>query len=128
MPSFPASVVVRKVGLRDSLQSIATLLATECKKERLRDAHAAGRREIEVGSFVPARLLPRLADSAELLADAKTLPGMFVSVLAPSLITFMLADMRIATGIDIDKLLAPPAGLPGPFAWQARAARAAEPA
>ena len=36
--------------------------------EWIRAAHAAGQREIEVGSFVPARLLPQLADTAELVA------------------------------------------------------------
>src|SRR6185295_14635389 len=41
--------------------------------------------EIEVGSFVPAKLVPQLADTAELLAYAKTLPGLFVSVLVPNL-------------------------------------------
>src|SRR6478672_7317972 len=85
MPSLPASVVVREVGLRDGLQSIATVLATERKKEWIRDAHAAGQREIEVGSFVPARLLPQLADTADLVAFARTLPGLFVSVLVPNL-------------------------------------------
>ena len=45
--------------------------------------YAAGQREIEVGSFVPARLLPQLADTAELVAFAKTLPGLRVSVLVP---------------------------------------------
>lgn len=85
MPSFPDRVVVREVGLRDGLQSIATVLATERKKEWIRDAYAAGQREIEVGSFVPARLLPQLADTAELVAYAKTLPDLFVSVLVPNL-------------------------------------------
>ena len=47
--------------------------------------YAAGQREIEVGSFVPARLLPQLADTAELVAFAKTLPGLVVSVLVPNL-------------------------------------------
>jgi len=42
-------------------------------------------REIEVGSFVPARLLPQLADTAELVAFARTLPGLTVSVLVPNL-------------------------------------------
>jgi len=84
MPSFPASVVVREVGLRDGLQSIATALATGHKQEWIRDAHAAGQREIEVGSFVPARLLPQLADTAALVAFAKTLPDLFVSVLVPN--------------------------------------------
>ena len=85
MPRFPSNVVIREVGLRDGLQSIQTLLATDRKIEWIRDAYAAGQREIEVGSFVPARLLPQLADTAELVAHAKTLPGLFVSVLVPNL-------------------------------------------
>jgi hydroxymethylglutaryl-CoA lyase len=78
-------VTVREVGLRDGLQSIARTLPTEHKLAWLRDAHAAGQREIEVGSFVPARLLPQLADTAELVAVAKTLPGLVTSVLVPNL-------------------------------------------
>ena len=83
-PSSPP-VILREVGLRDGLQSIARTLATQHKLEWLRGAHAAGLREIEVGSFVPARLLPQLADTAELVAVAKTLPGLVTSVLVPNL-------------------------------------------
>jgi len=82
---LPRSAVIREVGLRDGLQSIATILPTEQKCEWIRAAHAAGQREIEVGSFVPARLLPQLADTADLVAFARTLPGLFVSVLVPNL-------------------------------------------
>jgi len=78
-------VVIREVGLRDGLQSIATVLPTARKLAWIRDAHAAGLREIEVGSFVPARLLPQLADTAEVLAHARSLPGLFASVLVPNL-------------------------------------------
>jgi hydroxymethylglutaryl-CoA lyase len=85
MPTFPSHVVVREVGLRDGLQSIATVLPTARKLEWIRAAHLAGQREIEVGSFVPAHLLPQLADTAELVAFAKTLPGLTVSVLVPNL-------------------------------------------
>jgi hydroxymethylglutaryl-CoA lyase len=85
MNGLPARAVVREVGLRDGLQSIATVLPTERKFEWLRDAVAAGQREIEVGSFVPARLLPQMADTAEVLAYAKTLPGLVASVLVPNL-------------------------------------------
>ncbi|MFT4067958.1 hydroxymethylglutaryl-CoA lyase [Paraburkholderia sp.] len=85
MPFFPADVVIREVGLRDGLQSIQRTLPTEHKIEWIRDAWSAGQREIEVGSFVPARLLPQLADTAELVAFARTLPGLFVSVLVPNL-------------------------------------------
>ena len=79
------AVVVREVGLRDGLQSIARTLPTEQKIEWLRAAHAAGLREIEVGSFVPARLLPQLADTAALVEVARTLPGLVTSVLVPNL-------------------------------------------
>jgi hydroxymethylglutaryl-CoA lyase len=54
MPDFPSTVVVREVGLRDGLQSIQTVVPTARKIEWIRDAYAAGQREIEVGSFVPA--------------------------------------------------------------------------
>jgi hydroxymethylglutaryl-CoA lyase len=77
-------VVVREVGLRDGLQSIARTLATARKLEWIRAAYDAGQREIEVGSFVPPRLLPQLADTGELVAFAKTLPGLAVSVLVPN--------------------------------------------
>jgi hydroxymethylglutaryl-CoA lyase len=79
------SVVVRDVGLRDGLQSIARIVPTEHKLEWLRGLQAAGLREIEVGSFVPARLLPQLADTAEVVAAAKALPGLVTSVLVPNL-------------------------------------------
>jgi hydroxymethylglutaryl-CoA lyase len=85
MSLCPANVVIREVGLRDGLQSIQRILPTERKIEWIGDAYAAGQREIEVGSFVPARLLPQLADTAELVAFGKTLPGLLVSVLVPNL-------------------------------------------
>jgi len=85
MQPRPTPVILREVGLRDGLQSISRVLPTAQKLEWLRDAHAAGQREIEVGSFVPARLLPQLADTVDVVAYAKTLPGLVVSVLVPNL-------------------------------------------
>ena len=85
MHQYPSKVTVREVGLRDGLQSIATIMPTERKLEWIRREYEAGVREIEVGSFVPARLLPQLADTAELLAYAKGLPGLLASVLVPNL-------------------------------------------
>ena len=83
--ALPSHIAIREVGLRDGLQSIATILPTEKKIAWIRDAYGAGMREIEVGSFVPARLLPQLADTAEVLAYAKTLPNLVASVLVPNL-------------------------------------------
>ena len=97
MSSLPP-VVIREVGLRDGLQSIARVLPTAQKVEWIRDAWTAGQREIEVGSFVPPRLLPQLADTAELVAFAKTLPGLFTSVLVPNL---KGAERAIESGADL---------------------------
>ena len=87
MTSFqwPSRVTIREVGLRDGLQSIARTLPTAQKLQWIQGAYEAGIREIEVGSFVPPKLLPQLADTAELVAFAKTLPGLVVSVLVPNL-------------------------------------------
>ncbi|WP_427912758.1 hydroxymethylglutaryl-CoA lyase [Ramlibacter sp. MMS24-I3-19] len=83
--AMPRKVSIREVGLRDGLQNIPRVVPTSVKLEWIRDAYAAGQRELEVGSFVPARLMPQLADTAELLAFAKTLPGLVASVLVPNL-------------------------------------------
>jgi hydroxymethylglutaryl-CoA lyase len=82
---WPQRVTVREVGLRDGLQSIARTLPSAQKMQWIQGAYNAGIREIEVGSFVPPKLLPQLADTAELVAFAKTLPGLCVSVLVPNL-------------------------------------------
>ena len=92
------SAIVREVGLRDGLQSISRVLPTAKKIEWIRDAYAAGQREIEVGSFVPARLLPQLADTDQLVEFAKTLPGLCVSVLVPNL---KGAERAIECGADL---------------------------
>lgn len=94
----PARATVREVGLRDGLQSIATVVSTAQKIEWLNAAYAAGQREIEVGSFVPARLLPQLADTADVLAHAKTLPGLVASVLVPNV---KGAERALECGADL---------------------------
>jgi hydroxymethylglutaryl-CoA lyase len=94
----PARATVREVGLRDGLQSIATVVSTAHKIEWINAAYAAGQREIEVGSFVPARLLPQLADTAEVLAHAKTLPGLVASVLVPN---YKGAERALEQGADL---------------------------
>jgi len=78
-------VEISEVGPRDGLQSIATVMPTEAKKLWISAEAAAGVSEIEVGSFVPRKLLPQLADTAELVAHALTIPDLCVAVLVPNL-------------------------------------------
>jgi len=85
MPDRPTTVTIREVGLRDGLQNLARVMPTSLKVAWLRGSYEAGLREIEVGSFVPPKLLPQLADTGEVVAFAKSLPGATVSVLVPNL-------------------------------------------
>src|SRR4051795_13439282 len=86
-----ASVLICEVGPRDGLQNAHHLMPTEAKKDWIRALAAAGLREIEVGSFVPPKLIPAMADTAEVVAFARTIPGLKVLALAPNLKGFQRA-------------------------------------
>jgi hydroxymethylglutaryl-CoA lyase len=78
-------VSLREVGLRDGIQMARTFLATEHKRDwalRLRDA---GVREIELTSFVPAKVVPQFADADALAASLPDLTGVVASALVPNL-------------------------------------------
>jgi hydroxymethylglutaryl-CoA lyase len=78
-------IIISEVGPRDGLQSIDRVMPTEAKKAWIRAQFEAGTPEIEVGSFVPPKLLPQMADTAEVVRFATTLKGLDVAVLAPNL-------------------------------------------
>ncbi len=78
-------ILISEVGPRDGLQSIPSIMPLEAKKAWIDALFAAGVREIEVGSFVPAKVLPQLADTGDLVRHAATIPGLTVAVLVPNL-------------------------------------------
>ena len=77
-------ILISEVGPRDGLQSIDRVMPLAAKKAWIKAEAEAGVREIEVGSFVPPSLLPQMADTAELVAFARTLPGLNVVALVPN--------------------------------------------
>ena len=77
-------ILVSEVGPRDGLQSIERVMPLEAKKRWIAAEAAAGVKEIEVGSFVPPKLLPQMADTAELVAFAKGIEGLTVVTLVPN--------------------------------------------
>lgn len=77
-------ILVSEVGPRDGLQSIDRVMPLEAKKAWIAAEAAAGVKEIEVGSFVPPSLLPQMADTAELVAFARTIAGLNVVALVPN--------------------------------------------
>ena len=78
-------ILISEVGPRDGLQSISRVMPREAKCAWIDAEHAAGVREIEVGSFVSPQLLPQMADTAAVVEHALTLPGLTVAVLVPNL-------------------------------------------
>jgi hydroxymethylglutaryl-CoA lyase len=89
-------ILVSEVGPRDGLQSTDRIMSLDAKKAWIKAEAEAGVREIEVGSFVPPALLPQLADTAEVVAFAKTIPGLNVVALIPNA---KGAERAIAAGV-----------------------------
>lgn len=81
---MPTPILISEVGPRDGLQSIDRTLPTAVKCAWIDALVEAGITEIEVGSFVPAKLLPQLADTAEVVAHARQHKGLTVAVLVPN--------------------------------------------
>ena len=81
----PQSVLISEVGPRDGLQSVKATMPTADKLAWISALHQSGVGEIEVGSFVPAKLLPQMADAAEVVRHAVALPGWTVMALVPNL-------------------------------------------
>jgi hydroxymethylglutaryl-CoA lyase len=86
-----SDVHICEVGPRDGLQNAKHLMPTAAKKAWIAALAAAGLKEIEVGSFVPAKLIPAMADTAEIVSCARTIPGLKVVALAPNLKGFQRA-------------------------------------
>ena len=90
-------IEVSEVGPRDGLQSISQIMPTESKKRWIEALALAGIPEIEVGSFVPARIFPQLADTMEIAKFAKTIEDLKVAALVPNL---KGAENAILAGVD----------------------------
>jgi hydroxymethylglutaryl-CoA lyase len=88
-------VLVSEVGPRDGLQSIKRVMPTAAKLAWIGALAGAGVREIEAASFVPAKLLPQMADAEEVVRGARAIPGLTVLALVPNL---KGAERAIAAG------------------------------
>ena len=77
-------VTVCEVGPRDGLQMAQGMMPTATKIRWIEALAAAGLPEIEVGSFVPARIIPQMADTGEVVRAVCHLPAIIVA-LAPNL-------------------------------------------
>jgi hydroxymethylglutaryl-CoA lyase len=81
----PPEVLISEVGPRDGLQSVKATMPTADKLRWIDALATAGLREIEVASFVPATLLPQMADAAQVVQHALQHTGVRVMALVPNL-------------------------------------------
>ena len=84
-------VQICEVGPRDGLQNAKHLMPTEAKKAWIRALARAGLTEIEVGSFVPPKLIPAMADTGDIVRYAVGIANLKVVALAPNLKGFQRA-------------------------------------
>jgi hydroxymethylglutaryl-CoA lyase len=77
-------VLISEVGPRDGLQSVKASMPTAHKLRWIDALVASGLREIEVGSFVPAKHLPQMADVADVVRHALQYTGVTVMALVPN--------------------------------------------
>jgi hydroxymethylglutaryl-CoA lyase len=77
-------VLISEVGPRDGLQSVKATMPTADKLRWIDALVVAGLREIEVGSFVPAKLLPQMADVVDVVRHALRHQGITVMALVPN--------------------------------------------
>jgi len=82
--SSAPDVLISEVGPRDGLQSVSSIMATADKCRWIDALADAGLQEIEVASFVPARLLPQMADAAEVVQHALQHAPVTVMALVPN--------------------------------------------
>jgi len=90
-------IEISEVGPRDGLQNCKSILPLAEKLRWIEAEYDAGVREIEVGSFVSPKLLPQMADTAEVIKGAKKLKGLTIAVLVPNL---KGAQLALAAGAD----------------------------
>jgi hydroxymethylglutaryl-CoA lyase len=89
-------VLISEVGPRDGLQSVKATMPTAHKLRWIDALVASGLCEIEVGSFVPAKHLPQMADVADVVRHALNHAGVTVMALVPNL---RGAESALAAGV-----------------------------
>lgn len=101
MKAMKEKVAVCEVGPRDGLQMAHDIMPTALKTRWIAAIAGAGVGEIEVGSFVPPKLVPQMADTADVVRDALKLPGLRVMALVPNLKGAQAAYAAGAHGVGV---------------------------
>ena len=95
--ALPAVVRIVEVGPRDGLQNEAGVVPIEAKVALIEALAEAGLRVIEAGSFVSPKWVPQMADTDQVLARLRRVPGTSYPVLVPNMQGFAAAA---AAGVE----------------------------
>ncbi len=95
-------VTVCEVGPRDGLQMAHSIMETDRKIRWIAAIAAAGVPEIEVGSFVPPKLIPQMADTGAVVKASLGIPGLAVVALVPN-----LRGAELAAAAGVKRILIP---------------------
>jgi hydroxymethylglutaryl-CoA lyase len=76
---------------------VSGFMSTDTKKRWIEQAYAAGIREMQIGSFVPAKRMPQFADTPEIVRFARQFPGLHGAVMVPNLVG---AEAALNVGCD----------------------------
>jgi hydroxymethylglutaryl-CoA lyase len=83
--TVPQKVRVVEVGPRDGFQMEDRFIPTELKVDTIQTLASAGVQEIEAVSFVHPKVIPQMADAAEVMRQVERHPGVRYTALVPNL-------------------------------------------
>ena len=98
---LPAKVKLVEVGPRDGLQNEPETVSTTVKIELIDRLAGSGLQSIEVGSFVSPKWVPKMADTADVMAGLAVRDGVRYGVLAPNMQGFEAARSAGAKEIAV---------------------------
>ena len=101
-PDVPARIDIIEVGPRDGFQMETTFIPTELKIATLDRLSASGLGAVEVTSFVHPRVIPQMADAAEVMAGMARRDGVQYLALVPNR---RGAERALAAGADALRLV-----------------------
>lgn len=95
------SATIYEVGPRDGLQSQQRLIATSDKIALIDLLSDCGLTRIEVASFVSPKLVPQMADGAEVMAGIIRRPGVTYAALIPNMLGYEAARAAKANEVAV---------------------------
>lgn len=95
-----STVAIREVGTRDGIQSLGAFIETSQKVQLVDALSRTGLGRIEATSFVHPKLVPQMADAAEVMARITRTPGVRYEALVPN-----VRGARDAIAAHVDAVL-----------------------